>query len=192
MIYLKDDNVYFKIKKNMSSSTVSAITEQGGWQVLEDKKIYKHPHLLDGKWKFAILREPIDRFVSGYITVCKSNKPWEDMDWKTEEVMLKFLKELKGRGRAINGHPKCLNYHVAVQWSFLPCKIDYYAIQERIEVDWLKIEQRTGLPLPEPENVRDKETKEAIYNLLTPRILKIIKKIYKKDFKLYGKYATGK
>jgi hypothetical protein len=184
MIYRKDNNIYFKIKKNMSSTIVDQLTTQ------EWKCIATLPPDWKDCYKFTMLREPIDRFVSGYITVVIRDLPWKEMAWDTEEVMLKFLKELKKRNRAVSGHRDCLNYHVATQVSFLPVKMDYYAIQEELPESWEDIFATTGLRIPGSKNVRDKETKDKIRALLTPKILKIIKKIYKKDIKLYDKYKT--
>jgi len=156
----------------MSSAMMEVFKENGGW-----KRLTELPDDYEKCFKFAILREPIDRFISGYVQICPRESPWKNFDWKSERILIAFIKARQKEN---------FNYHLDRQIEFLRCKMDYYVIMERVEQDWPVIYDKTGLIYPDKMNLKDPALKEQIRKLLTPNLIRKVKKIYQKDIDLYN------
>jgi len=157
----------------MSSAMMEAFKENGGW-----KRLTELPDDYEKCFKFAILREPIDRFISGYVQICPREAPWKNFNWKSERILTAFIKARQKEN---------FNYHLDCQTEFLRCKMDYYVIMERAEQDWPVIYDKTGLIYPDKMNLKDPALKKQIRKLLTPNLIRKVKKIYQKDIDLYKK-----
>ncbi len=98
-MYLIDKSIFFPIHRNMSSSVAKLIVKNGGQYLSE---------MREGCFKFTILREPIERFISGCIM-----------------MKVKDVKEFINTDSFTNNHVK-------PQHKFLPMKMNLYLIFERL------------------------------------------------------------
>lgn len=174
----------------MSSSMRECLQKQDGWDFAKVKERNTQGAIWDRSvnvddfnkplpddwqdcWKFAIFREPIDRFISAYLTRCLYSPGYQQEDYTSTRVIREILIK------------KDFDIHLEPQTKFLPVRMDYYAIFERIEKDWKVIQRKTGLPFPNRIQVMDTKLKEKIGRSLTPDLIQLVKDLYKEDLHKY-------
>lgn len=145
MIYLIENTLFFSIHRNMSSSVVKLIVNNGGREL---------PELNEGMetlFKFTIIREPIERFISGCMMM------------KIKDVK-KFIDDGDFQ-----------NNHVKPQHKFLPMKMDKYFIFEKME------ELPLNLGTPEHNHKSGSKTKirKQLTPTLIKKLKQIYKEDYK-------------
>lgn len=147
---------------------------------LEHRGFREIPQLPSGKFtKIAIIRNPIDRFISAYIMLIKDFRHNKDLPvfknaQLTPQTLKNFINLLEKR---------FFNGHLRSQVSFLPQEMDFYIIQEDLE----KTPKNTPFPLKDLpiKNPQDNKDKQLIKGQLNKTLINKLKKIYKQDFELY-------
>lgn len=154
-MYLIENSIFFAIHRNMSSSVVKLIVNNGGQYL---------PKLNEGMeklFKFTIIREPIERFISGCIM-----------------MKIKDVKEFINEGDFQNNHVK-------PQHKFLPMKMDKYYIFENME------ELPLNLGIPEHNHKSGSKTKirKQLTPYFIKKLKQIYKEDYKL-YETYATTAT--
>lgn len=163
-----DDFIYFNIPKN-ASRVMRHITLRRGGKEIKTRDV-KNLH----KFKFAIIRDPFERLLSGYIEL------WYRRKKRIKELPLKdnlglipvFIKRLR---------ESFFDPHIVPQTQFLPVEMDLYLILEHLEEDYKKLGWNNKLFFG-----YSKEGKEELREHFLKHI-DTIREIYHKDFELYDK-----
>lgn len=156
------------IPKNMSQS-ISRFLEangfRGGIDFPEDE--------LDHYFKFTILRNPIERFISAYTMLSVFGIDGHKIDKPTLKTIIHNL---------LTGYYSDRHYNP--QAMHLPCEMDIYLRMEKIKKDFKK------LPFPlttKLQHINPQTKKHEVKKLLDRKLINKLKQIYKEDFELYGK-----
>jgi len=165
---LHHNDLWILIPKNASSTIKTTIhgSEVDGQRAMVN---FVDDPLLLKKNVIAIIREPIERFVSGYLTCIERSNIKDILKFKENpfDNLVKFVDDL-----IINGPA---DEHVERQSWFLPNKIDKF----------IKIE---NLKFKEQHNKNNHPLKHRLYNFLieSPELIYNVKNFYQKDFVLYN------
>jgi hypothetical protein len=134
---------------------------------------------------FTIIRDPLTRFVSGYIESNKRRYPYIQS--------LPYFNMPESSKRIINAlkqiSPKFLDEHLKPQSDFLRTfKIKKFILFEKLSEGFSIYE---GEPWFKPFGHAIATPANKLINIriyITPAIVAMIKKVYEKDFKLYEKH----
>jgi len=165
---LHHDDLWVMIPKNASSTikTMFHGSEVNGQRAAVN---FVDDPLLLKKNVIAITREPIKRFVTGYLTCIERNNIKNILKFKENpfDNLIKFVNDL-----IINGPA---DEHVEKQSWFLPNKVDKF-----IKIENLKLEVH--------HNKNNHPLKNKLYDFImkSPDIIYNLKNLYQKDFVLYN------
>ena len=165
---LHHNDLWILIPKNASSTIKTMVhgSEVDGQRAMVN---FVDDPLLLKKNVIAIIREPIKRFVSGYLTCIERSNIKDILKFKENpfDNLVKFVDDL-----IINGPA---DEHVEKQSWFLPNKVDKF-----IKMENLKLGLR--------HNKNNHPLKHRLYNFLTesPELIYNLKNFYQKDFVLYN------
>ena len=175
---------------NISKNTSTSIRTKLSLKIINFDEI---PNT-DSLYKFIVLREPFDRFVSSFIEAAKPrmketlNTNWYKLykEGKYIESILDVIKYIE-----VNGH--FYDLHFSPQYMFLESKnidlsffdlvIDYNNLYDTWKND--NVLNKYGLS---KMNASNKAIKQKIFNLFKSddNIVNFVKSYYKKDFELYN------
>ena len=129
-------------------------------------------------FKFGVIRNPFDRFVSSFnmFTQSPQRKLLLDELFKSETTEISFDDFFQ---KAMTNR----NHHWEKQTAFLPRNIDFISKQENLNQDWLKIKKIIGIS---GDLERLNYTKYSNRNRLKAYQLKKIEKEYNEDIELYN------
>ena len=166
---LHNDDLWVLIPKNATSTLKTFVhgSEVEGQRAAVN--FYKNPELLKKNVK-VITRDPIKRYISGYLTCIARGEFKHIMHFKDDpfENFSIFTHDRWKRG------PQ--DEHVETQTWFLPPNVNEY----------IKIE---SLTFKENHNKNNHPLKNKLYDYLInePKLLSLVKEIFYKDFSLYYK-----
>ena len=165
---LHDNDLWILIPKNASSTIKTMVhgSEVDGQRAMAN---FVDDPLLLKKNVIAITREPIERFITGYLTCISRGPITKILKFRDNpfDNLVKFIDDL-----IINGPA---DEHVERQSWFLPNKIDKF----------IKME---SLKFKEQHNKNNHPLKHRLYNFLieSPELIYNLKNFYQKDFVLYN------
>lgn len=140
---------------------------------------------------FTIIREPIDRFVSGYLESLKRTDVFVPQYLRnmtnTEEQLKTFVNELKKHFFEVHTTPQS---YFLTSLKGIDFNFDYILRFENIQDDYNKMSDDIGLNLNLTHLNRNNMNKEVIRNIIEndKELKDSIVTLYKDDFILYDKY----
>ena len=137
---------------------------------------YKKYLNLDEYFKFTVVREPFDRFVSAFHFKNKNMYVPQKVKNMNFDEFVFFLKDLDEIERCF-----IFDSHFEPQYTFIDYKIDTIFKFEKLD----ELEKRFKVTLGK-DNVSDRKDKESYYNSETKEI---VYNLYKKDFEMFS-YET--
>jgi hypothetical protein len=144
---------------------------------------------------FAVVREPLDRFVSGYAEVMRGKKGTKSR-WWSSDVDFTFLELPEGPEKFSillkELQKKVFNAHLTPQYHILKNhKIDYLIVFEYFDFDFDEFVHINNIKPNHDVDVTNKSNSnfknKALHCLNRPKFKKILQHVYKEDFLFYDK-----
>ena len=168
---------FFAITKNASTSMRNTLRAKTVGEFFKEKEP-------SGRTNFTIIRNPIDRFVSGFLEVCALTMPKKfEISGKS---MIKFIDDLKEH---------FFNIHILPQVHFVSnsdgelIDLDYWILFDNLEEEYY--EMCENISLPRTKLRKDRPTldskKDNVIKHMTPEIKDMVISVYKDDWELYNK-----
>lgn len=138
-------------------------------------------------WKFCIVRNPWDRFISH---VAWKNKKWMRAEDPSRQELLSELTGLI-KARLLN---RLIEPHLKEQWQFVCDRdgqllVDFVGRYEKLDQAWKTICEKTGVSGELEKRMGSTHEKyTSYYNILTRFVIYLI---YKKDIKMFGYRFSG-
>jgi len=162
---------------------------------------YGDPVSATGFVKFAFVRDPIARFLSGFHTVAKrgaaggaygdsKRMPFVNVVHDEQAQMLQFFSDVQRNGGFWEEHTIPQSYYLSHPQTHVPIQLDFIGRAEDFEREWRVVEWLTGLPkvqdLPQ-KNAAERNT--AVANEVSlealcddEELLDRVRTLYEQDF----------
>lgn len=196
IVIKKKKMIYINVPKCASNTMKKEIRNKVKIQIM----IYNKQPELENYYKFTFIREPITRFLSGYLTILEKQNDISQFCkelpfWKINDKFDRF----ENFCQCVETHG-FFDCHIAPYSYFLDDigEIDYYGCVETFESDKKMILDKIGIKSKNfHTNSRTKwNTYYKNYNIditeLTPKQLDFIKNTYKDDILLFNKVMETK
>lgn len=184
--FVRSQSIFIHVPKSAGMSVVKALygknsSNHDTWR----EYYYRDRGMFERFFKFAFVREPIDRFISAYDYLLKGGKSEIDVYWRDKYIYgygdVNEFVLAGGLERAMKNKAE----HFIPQADFL-CRgnnlvMDFVARYENIERDFQYISSVVG---GESLEVINKNDKKAAF--LSDASVNKLKQLYEKDFKIFG------
>lgn len=182
------DFVYIPITRCASNWMHDQLMHNGFYQIPGEDR-----HLYADKKRLVIIREPVDRVISGmFISFCELDELESQPDQTSFEEVLKKDIHTSGQVTYLPTEESHLsdNYVYIKFDEKLPSKIDKYMAKfgsslEAGSLSWLSLDNQPGpnSSLRRPIGMSSRETREKVYR--NPKLLNMFRTYLKEDYKLY-------
>lgn len=185
---------FLGIPKNASSSIRTAIGVET--KRYTDRDIFTFGKSLDGLTVFTVIREPLDRFISGYLEILKradkdghKTKKRKFYDVKdNKHRFIAFVNELYDEMKDSEG--RMFDNHIEKQTYYIPTPVRGL-VKMYMDFELKKLSKDLQLEIPHQNKKADKD-KDYLKSILLnrPKLLTKFRLLYKDDLKLYNELVA--
>jgi len=221
----KEKYLFIEIRKNAATAMRQLLRDNGKYldkkcpllQNLSSIVIKKEDYTEDfnNYYSFCIIRNPIDRFISGFITIISAKQEWYKFHITEKNIKIIIDTNKRDWGKYIEISPNNIssakeivtklilkmnllgednNVHLLPQISHIPqlCSVSFYLLFDYLEEDCKRLAKKLGWKneqiLYRKKNVNPEITKEIReYIMNNKKLYDILLLYYKEDFELYNK-----
>lgn len=183
LIYRKGNNLWFLVHKNASTSLLDTLHHSG-----EFKALPQPPSDMMKCFKFAVVRDPIDRFISTYLMILGVKTHNKTSPFKNGKMSPQVLDDFIGMLSK-----SFFDGHLKPQTEYLPIKMDFYLDFAHLDRDFNILKKKIGITGSLPhKNTTLALGREIVEDWMTKARINKLKTIYKEDFKLYAQRRLSK
>lgn len=177
--------VWFRVAKCGTRSTLKLLREHVDEFDMEQsfKKLYKKKRLI-GYYKFAVVRDPYTRIVSGWNDKIRLRNEGGPQFTETQiEKMADFGYFTEW---LVDQRPRTVNIHFRRQSLLVPLDVDHIGHIENFDYDLRRILTNAGFHSIKDVPHRNRHKAPDLPSLFTPRVLKLLNEYYERDFERFS------
>lgn len=176
--------IWFRVAKVGTRTILNALDAANvPLDLAEESRLHYFPKLTRGYFKFAFVRNPWDRLVSGWM-----NKVVESNFFGFDESELARMRQFENFVDHVAGldMAKC-DRHVALQSSLIDLNnVDFIGRMERFDEDLSLVLDRIGVSLPDIDRKNVSEARQSYRDYYTAETARKARDIYARDVSIFG------